>query len=146
MKENNFKKLKFYVINWDSNKKQPYDMNIFNILDSERIFKLIKKQSSKYNKSTPMEDRIYYGITDYYELRYALKRQFMSVAWSRTEFEIFVGGHFTAEDKLVKVDVWSQIGNNLDLITKMFIQECEINFKIPDIPIKEELDFILPIA
>lgn len=145
MKPSKFNNIKFYVLDWDENRGMPYAANIIHYIDSKSMFKKIKYKGKLFGES--YEKRKYYSIQNYYELRDYLIREFMYHCWSKCEMEMFVHGHFDA-DREKEIDVWSMIGPNIDLITKLIIQECEIPFKIPDKPLDEynedKIDFILP--
>lgn len=45
--------------------------------------------------------------------------------WSRCEYEVLISS-WPSSDKQEKIDVYDQIKNNLDIITKIFIEELNI--------------------
>lgn len=109
-------KLEWYVLRWDSNKKQIVDMNIFYDDFRDELYKEIKNKK----------------INNYNELKERVKRWCMYNYWSRTEYEIGMGPLYpkTEEDikQYEKIDVWRQLEKNLDIICEYIIKEMQIEF------------------
>ena len=101
------KKLKFYVLLFDPNKKEPIMFNIFdNVVVKEEVIRALKK---KINKE---------------EFREILYKTCKYVFWSRCEYKMVVTG-FPVNDKSEKVDAWFQIEPNLDFLVDYIFE----NFK-----------------
>ncbi len=103
--------LKWYVLHQNFNKEE---IEFYNVLQGweERIRKARKKVKTKT------------------EFKEWLKKEFMYYYWSRSEYEIVVGGLFSEYPKeFKKVDIWSQIEPNLDRITEYVIKEMGFRFK-----------------
>lgn len=103
--------LKWYVLYQNFNKEE---IEFYNVLQGweERIRKARKKVKTKT------------------EFKEWLKKEFMYYYWSRSEYEIVVGGLFSEYPKeFKKVDIWSQIEPNLDIITDYIIKEMKFKFK-----------------
>lgn len=103
--------LKWYVLHQNFNKEE---IEFYNVLQGweERIRKARKKVKTKT------------------EFKEWLKKEFMYYYWSRSEYEIVVGGLFSKYPKeFKKVDIWSQIEPNLDIITDYIIKEMKFKFK-----------------
>lgn len=99
------KKLKFYVLLFEPNRKEAEMYNIFdNLVVREDILEALKKKISK-------ED-----------LRETLYRTCKYVFWSRCEYEIVVTG-FPIDTKSQKIDAWFQIEPNIDVITEYLWKE-----------------------
>lgn len=63
------------------------------------------------------------------ELKEWLKREFMYYYWSKCECEIFVAGLFTKDPKdFQKIDIWTQLEPNLDVITDYVCRELNLKF------------------
>lgn len=56
-----------------------------------------------------------------------VKRKGMYMYWSRCEYEIIVSEWppYEKEDRSVKIDVWHQIENNLDIVVDILMGEKE---------------------
>lgn len=103
--------LKWYVLHQSFNKEE---IEFYNVLQGweERIRKARKKVKTKT------------------EFKEWLKKEFIYYYWSRSEYEIVVGGLFSEYPKeFKKVDIWSQIEPNLDIITDYIIKEMKFKFK-----------------
>lgn len=103
--------LKWYVLHKNFNKEE---IEFYNVLQGweERIRKARKKVKTKT------------------EFKDWLKKEFMYYYWSRSEYEIVVGGLFSEYPKeLKKVDIWSQIEPNLDIVTDYIIKEMKFKLK-----------------
>lgn len=103
--------LKWYVLHQSFNKEE---IEFYNVLQGweERIRKARKKVKTKT------------------EFKEWLKKEFMYYYWSRSEYEIVVGGLFSEYPKeFKKVDIWSQIEPNLDIVTDYIIKEMKFKLK-----------------
>lgn len=105
--------LKYNVILYDWNKRDIRNYNVLSCLDLKEINKKILKKE----------------ILNRDEFKEYLKGKFMYYYWSKAEYEILVGDLTGREDTFKKIDVYSQIEMNLDLITDYIIQEMKIEFK-----------------
>lgn len=96
------KYLKFYVVNMDFNKKQPYHYNVFNnIRVMESAQRLIDKYKKDKDKKAFIED-----------LTSTVKWQ----EWSRIEYEIAVAEPFPNENsKFFKLDAFWQFEPNVEM-------------------------------
>lgn len=99
--------LEFYVLTCDLNTDKPVMYNIFNNLSVLQSLELVKKDNLNIN-----------------ELEKRLNSIFMSVYWSRYEYEIEVKPKFSKKDS-TPTDVYEQIKPNLKLITKMVYKYFE---------------------
>ena len=97
--------LEFYVLICDLNTDKPVMYNIFNNLSVLQSLDLVKKDNLNMD-----------------ELEKRLNSIFMSVYWSRYEYEIEVKPKFGKRDGNC-TDVYEQIKPNLKLITKMVYNE-----------------------
>lgn len=99
--------LKWYVLDYDFNSDAIIKFNIFN--------------SSKFNDCVNELIKKYSNFTDFKE---KLKKDLMYCFWSKSEYEIVVGGLFAKEDKdLFKIDVYEQVLPNLDILVDYIINE-----------------------
>lgn len=57
---------------------------------------------------------------DYEQIKEKTRRELMSMFWSRTEYEIIVS-NWSGKDFKEKIDIWTQLYANLDLITEYLI-------------------------
>lgn len=63
------------------------------------------------------------------EFKALLKREFMYYYWSKAECEILVCGLFNnSEEHIQKIDIWSQLEPNLDIITDYIISTLKFRF------------------
>lgn len=106
--------LEYYIMIKDFNSDKIKRINIFSRTDTEKIAKLIRTKRIK-NKS---------------ELKEWLKRDFMCHFWSKSEYEVSVGGLLSKyPEKFTKIDGWYQIELNLDMITDYTVNKMQINFE-----------------
>lgn len=75
-------------------------------------------------------------ITNREDFKKALKSELMYTYWSRAEYEILVGDLFLTKDntdkwlkEASKVDIWSQIEPNLDIMVDYIIDKMQIKFE-----------------
>lgn len=99
------KNMNWYVLNYDFNKKQVVDFNIFN---NWRFAEAVEEAVDIYYKQNlTIEDLIE-------KIDSVAKWQF----WSRREYEISVGDLFEQDlDKYEKIDVYRQIAKNIENLT-----------------------------
>lgn len=105
-------KLEYYALNHDFNSDKIYFINVLAYIKPEELRKKIKKGE----------------IHSFDTLKEYLDKEFMYHFWSRSEYEIQVGGLFSKEDKFEKWDVYQQTKPNLDMITEYVINKCKIDF------------------
>lgn len=106
-------KLEYYVIHEDFNSRKLKRYNILNDIFKENLAEQIKKKK----------------ITNLVELKEWLKRDFMYHYWSKSEWELAIGGLFAKHpEEFEKIDVWYQIENNLDMIVDYINNKMELNF------------------
>lgn len=102
---------KFYVLRHDFNTNKIYNYNIFNnmwvsVLTYEALKTYLKdKDMEKFKES----------------LHFAVK----SELWSRSEYEIMVGGLFGHKDCAEKWDGYSQCQPNLDMFAEYLVMKLE---------------------
>lgn len=99
------------VLNWDFNSGKVVTFNIFGHDFCEDIYKRIRKGE----------------IKSFQDLKDRTDKWAMYNYWSRTEYEMLVGGLFN-KDELEKIDVYKQIKMNLDLIAQYVVRMMEIEF------------------
>lgn len=101
--------MKYNVIVWDINKKEfvPYD-----------IFPYLKREFLN-SKETP------YTFEEYKDW---IKRRALYQWWGRCEYEIILSD-WPGMIKTKKIDVYYQVMNNIDTITKLFMEEMK-NFTV----------------
>jgi len=107
----------FNVIIWDPNNKvfEPYDIIPYFI---DAYNKVIKN-----HKEFPKND--YYKIpTNFEEFKEFIKKEGHYQFWGRCEYEIILVD-WPCQKTEKKIDVWEQIEMNLDLVTKIVMEECK---------------------
>ena len=105
--------LEWYVLEYDSSTRE---IRPYNVLGRGFIEELHKKIRTK-------------KVTNYEELKDFIDRYFMYHYWSKAEWEIVVGGLFTKEPDLTKIDAYTQLKMNLDRIVDYVNNELRIGFK-----------------
>lgn len=105
--------LSWKVLNWDSNKNEVVNYDIFGKHYEDKL-----KKARKNKK-----------FTNRLELKEYLRRDFQYQYWSRSEYEIMVGPLSCKFNKLEKIDVFRQLEMNLDRITDYVISEMNFRFK-----------------
>lgn len=90
--------MEWYVLNYDWNKKEVYNYNIFTSVKFNRgITEILGSNPKDFNEFVEKLDR---------ELKYCF--------WSKREYEISVGDAFEEDvNKLTKIDVYSQVAPNV---------------------------------
>ena len=100
--------MQWYVLNYDFNQKK---VNYFDIFNSSRFNDCIKE----------MRETQWNSVEDFIErldsvLRYCF--------WSKREYEISVGDAFETDcKKLEKIDVYSQVKPNINMLAKYILIE-----------------------
>jgi hypothetical protein len=100
--------MEWYVLNYDWNKKEVYNYNIFtNVKFNSGITEILASNPEDFNEFVEKLDR---------ELKYCF--------WSKREYEISVGDAFEEDaNKLTKIDVYSQVAPNVKQLA-IYIMEC----------------------
>lgn len=100
--------LKWYVLNYDFNKRKIINFNIFN---NFRFTEGIKELLNHYTI-----------FDDFIE---QLDKLLMYCFWSKREYEISVGDAFdTNLDRYEKIDVYSQIKPNIGILARYIVTNC----------------------
>ena len=100
---------KFNVIIWDINSRtiEPYDVLPY----FRREYKSLKKKDRPITREQWKE---------------FVRRRGMYMFWARCEYEILISEWPPSkEDKHIKIDVWQQIDNNLDLVVDLLMSEMD---------------------
>ncbi len=128
-------KFKYYVLNYDINKKKVIMYNIFNnwILN-ETVFKQVKKyirspkkyEYQEFDFSTQKDIKIY----GFEAFKKAILRAIQWQEWSRVEYEIGVTEPFSNEkSKIEKWDCYAQCEPNIEAICHEVIRQYKENKK-----------------
>lgn len=102
----------WYCIKWNRNYKKPEYVDVIEYLDLKRI----------------VSDVEIGRISTYEELYDDVKSQFISHFMSKCEHEFKVGGLFDKE-YMYKIDVYSQISPNLNIIVDLINKHLGLNFE-----------------
>ncbi len=94
--------LKWYVLNYSFNDRKVKPYNVLSNWDDD-IRKARKKMKTRN------------------ELRDWLDKEFMYHYWCKAECETMMGGFTTNPDKFEKIDIYTQLKPNLDIITDYVI-------------------------
>ena len=94
--------LKWYALihHYDQEKLDPY-----NVLYDDIVYRI---------------DEVIDKTGDYEQIKEKVRTELMSMFWSRTEYEIIVS-NWSGKDFKEKIDIWTQLYANLDLITEYLI-------------------------
>lgn len=103
--------IKFNVLIHDSNTDKIKPYNIIN----QSLIENVKRERRKKN------------IYDMNSLKEYLSRDFHYHYWCKSECEIIMHGLFSKSEEH-KIDIWTQIEMNLDLITRLVCEECKFKF------------------
>lgn len=104
-------KLEWNVLCRDFGSSQIKTYNVLGGLFPEKLAKDIKKHK--------IENRD--------QLKDFLKTEFMHRYWSRSEYEIVIGGLFSKyPDEFEKIDIWRQIEMNFDNLIDYIIREMQL--------------------
>ena len=100
--------MEWYVLNYDWNKKEVYNYNIFmNAKFNRGITEILASNPDDFNEFVEKLDR---------ELKYCF--------WSKREYEISVGDAFdTNFDNYEKIDVSQQVLPNIEALAKYIIDK-----------------------
>ena len=99
--------LKWYVLNYDFNRKKMENFNIFN---SSNFLWGVSKALKEYESFGKFKE----------EIDNWLKYSF----WSKSEYEIACGGLFVSDiDDLEKIDVYYQMKDNVDVLCRYILTE-----------------------
>ena len=108
------RKLEFYVLNYDFNKKELYNMNIFN---NCKFIEGIKEAVNKYTSLSAY---------NYNSFKEDIQKELQYAFWCKREYELFIGDAFeTNLDNYEKVDVYSQVLPNLDLLCNYILDNMK---------------------
>ena len=102
--------LEWNVLNYDFNKDEIIEYNVFNKEFENDIKEAVKDKR----------------ILNYEELKAYIKIKFQHRYWSRTEYEILVSGLFS--DNREKIDIYEQLEMNLDRITEYVNTKLKLEF------------------
>lgn len=111
--------LKFYAFVYDWNTKSLIWTNVLGDRYKDRVCKKIKKDE----------------ITNVEELKEDLKNYLMYHYWCKSEYEILVGDLLSSinpekyVDYMVKLDVYSQVIKNIDVMVNYIINTMKIEFR-----------------
>ena len=108
--------LKWYVLNYDFNKKK---VIYFNIFTNSRFLDCLEENLEEFKNNN-----------DYEKFKENLRTDLMYCFWSKREYEISVSDAFeTNLDMYEKIDVYSQVLPNLDNLAMYLVQKIfvEIN-------------------
>lgn len=100
--------MKWYVLRHDINSSK---IENFNIFDHWRFAEDIEKALKKYENFNTFKENV--------------KKELMYYFWSKSEYEIMVGGLHTELDweNFKKIDIYNQVLPNLDILCKYIIDE-----------------------
>lgn len=121
------KKFEYYVLNYDHNKKEIVNYNIFNnFYLNQKANELIEKyynlkNKNKYTSKDFFENKVYHGFE---ALCYDIKRFIMYEEWSRFEYEIAVGPIFEDNfEHFQKIDCYFQAKPNIPMIVRELLYQ-----------------------
>ena len=112
-------KLKWYILQYDSNKKVMHMKNIFSDNYAEEIAKKIRKGEKDNWKP----------VIDYNSFKEWIRAELMYNYWSKVEREFQAGGLFSKEENFQKIDGWFQLEPNLDRICEYIIREMDLKLE-----------------
>ena len=101
---------KFNVLVWDTNAKK---LTTYDVLP---YFRRTYEKKKKADRPTTREEWVDF-----------VKSQGKYMFWARCEWEIIISEWppYPKEDRSVKIDVWYQIENNLDLVVDLLMSEIK---------------------
>lgn len=102
--------MKWYVLNYEFNKKK---IELFNIFNSSKFNEGVEKLLKKYTTFSNFVDE--------------LDSLAMYCFWCKAEYEILCGGLISKEGKLEKINVYTQLKNNIETLAKYVILEYNKN-------------------
>lgn len=98
--------MKYNVILWDINRREFISYDIFPYLKR-------KYQESKEKEKEPKT---------FDEFKEFIRKESMYMWWSRCQYEILISD-WPSQSKTEKIDVHYQVMMNIDIITKLFMEE-----------------------
>lgn len=122
---------KYYVLNYDFNKKKVVNFNIFdNSWVEKRTEQIVKKYiraPSKYKYQGFDMDKPLYGFEAFCE---ELRSVIAGEEWGRFEYEIFVGGHGSKKiEDFERCDCYEQCSPNIEVIAREVIFQYKNKLK-----------------
>lgn len=113
---------------YDFNSQKLVTMNIFSESSVKEIIEDLQRKLGKDN-------RIFY----FDDLKEIILKWAQYHYWCRREYELFIGDAFEEDiDKYEKVDIFTQVKMNIDLITRDFLEKIFSIKATPEIPTKEK--------
>lgn len=121
----------FYVLNYDHNRKEVINYNIFNNINvqkyTEKAIKKYLRSPKKFSYKPYNKNELIYGFD-------ALVKEIDGIIqwceWSRREYEISVGDAFETDcNKLEKWDCYQQAQPNIEMITREVIYQYKQQLK-----------------
>lgn len=125
-------RFEFYVLNYDCNKKEVINFNIFNNIRvqewTEKAVKKYLRAPKKYIwESYSKDEETLYGFDAFVK---ELDRTIAWQAYGRREYEISVGDAFTRDcNKLEKWDCYDQCKPNMKMIAHEVIRQYKEQLK-----------------
>lgn len=100
--------MKWYVLRYNFNSNE---IENFNIFDHWRFTEDVENMLKKYENFNTFKENV--------------KKELMYYFWSKSEYEIIVGGlHIELDwENFKKIDIYSQVLPNLDILCKYIIDE-----------------------
>ena len=103
-------KLEYYVLNFDFNGRKIINYNVLS--NWEDAIRKMKKKSNSYE-----------------EFKELLMREFKYRYWGKAEYEIIAAGLMFQDESAVKIDVWSQIEPNFNIIADYIKNTMNLEWK-----------------
>lgn len=103
-------KLEYYVLNFDFNGRKIINYNV--LFNWEDTIRKTKKKSNSYE-----------------EFKELLMREFKYRYWGKAEYEIVATGLTFREECASKIDVWSQIEPNFNIIADYIKNAMKLEWK-----------------
>ena len=103
-------KLEYYVLNFDFNNRKIIKYNVLG--NWEDTIRKKKKKSNSYE-----------------EIKELLMREFKYRYWGKAEYEIIAAGLMFQDESAVKIDVWSQIEPNFNIIADYIKNTMNLEWK-----------------
>ena len=103
-------KLEYYVLNFDFNNRKIIKYNVLG--NWEDAIRKMKKKSNSYE-----------------EFKELLMREFKYRYWGKAEYEIVATGLTFREEYAAKIDVWSQIEPNFNIVADYIKNTMKLEWK-----------------
>ena len=103
--------MEWYVLFCDFNSNKIVEKNIF---DNWKFKEDVEKAYKKYKKDK-----------DYDVFKEQIGKELMYYFWCKAEYEILCQGLFAKEENIRKIDIYSQVLPNLDILAKYIIMYHE---------------------